>query len=177
MWITHTLCVCIYIISVLWSCVDSWYVYITRNITSVPSCSTVYSRDYFLGSPTRTQTQTSRMPETRLRGKRTLLSNLRNWISRDIVASVARLMSEPFQSPRARLHHRQLIGRVFGREQWKSFFLSLYPWARKLFCHWEEEAMAIPFISPGNAKDVPRRINTNERILRPRDSLEFSLIS
>lgn len=121
MWITHTLCVCIYIISVLWSCVDSWYVYITRNITSVPSCSTVYSRDYFLGSPTRTQTQTSRMPEVRLRGKRTLLSNLRNWISRDIVASVARLMSKPFQSPHARLHHRKLIGRVFGNTGVKKF--------------------------------------------------------
>lgn len=112
----------------------------------------------------------------RLRGKRTLLSNLRNWISRDIVASVARLTSEPFQSPHARLHHRKLIGRVFGRQEWKSFFLSLYPWTWKLFRHWEEEAMAIPFISPrsqGRSKtDKYKRTNTPLR-----DSLEFSLIS
>lgn len=65
------------------------------------------------------QTQTKRMHE-RLRGKRTLLSNLRNWISRDIVASAARLMSELFENFSC-LHLRKLIDRVSGDTREKSF--------------------------------------------------------
>lgn len=70
---------------------DSWCVYIREISHPSQFFRSILTRSFPWQS---TANRRRRGSPKRPRGKRTLLSNLRNWISRDIVPSVARLMSE-----------------------------------------------------------------------------------
>mgnify|MGYP004582509053 CR=1 FL=1 len=173
--LTHTLRVCIYIISVLWSCVDSWYVYITRNITSVPVVPhSVLARLFPWQSIANTETQTPK----RLWGKRTLLSNLRNWISRDIAANAARLMSELFQSPHAAPPLSETYWPRFRETGAKKFpSLSLSLGEEGCFAIEKRRRWQFLLFSKREAKDVWSKDKYNRTNTPPPRSLEFSLIS
>lgn len=117
---------------------DSWCVYIREISHPSQFFRSILTRSFPWQS---TANRRRRGSPKRPRGKRTLLSNLRNWISRDIVPSVARLMSELsklFMPPPSATYWPRF--RETGEK------VSLSPW-RKLFCHWGKDAMAISFIS------------------------------